>query len=210
MGGVGGHRRGQQRSIELRLSASEFLDRIAALIPPPRKHRHRYFGVLAPNSPWRALVTVVPWHQDSGFFGQISDRSCILTCWIPLVVVDAGDGCLQILPGYHKGPLLNHREEDRDGKFLEVDPSLLDESKAITCPMQPGNVLVFSKLSMHRSLPSTSPNIRWSIDIRYLCDGDHPGTLQWPNEGDRWIVKSLTRPPTSYAQWQRMTADLTW
>ena len=38
-------------------SASEFLDRIAALIPPPRKHRQRYFGVLAPNSPWRALVT---------------------------------------------------------------------------------------------------------------------------------------------------------
>ena len=27
------------------------------LIPPPRKHRQRYFGVLAPNSPWRALVT---------------------------------------------------------------------------------------------------------------------------------------------------------
>ena len=39
-----------------RLSASEFLDRVAASIPPPRKHRHRYFGVLAPNSLWRALV----------------------------------------------------------------------------------------------------------------------------------------------------------
>ncbi len=53
-----GHRpeQQQQRSIELRLSASEFLDLVAALIPPPRKHRHRYFGVLAPNSPWRALV----------------------------------------------------------------------------------------------------------------------------------------------------------
>ena len=38
------------------LSVSKFLDRAAALIPPPRKHRHRYFGVLAPNSPWRALV----------------------------------------------------------------------------------------------------------------------------------------------------------
>ena len=46
----------QQRSIELRLSASEFPDRVAALIPPPRKHRHCYFGVLAPNSPWRAQV----------------------------------------------------------------------------------------------------------------------------------------------------------
>ena len=54
-----GHRPEQQqqhKSIELRLSASEFLDRVASLIPPPRKHRHRYFGVLAPNSPWRALV----------------------------------------------------------------------------------------------------------------------------------------------------------
>ena len=38
------------------LSASEFLVRVAALIPPPRKHRHRYFGVLEPNSPWRVLV----------------------------------------------------------------------------------------------------------------------------------------------------------
>ena len=27
------------------------------LIPPPRKYRHRYFWVLALNSPWRALVT---------------------------------------------------------------------------------------------------------------------------------------------------------
>ena len=56
MGAVAGHRLGQQRCIELRLSTSDFLNRIAALRPPPRKHRHRYFGVLASNSPWRALV----------------------------------------------------------------------------------------------------------------------------------------------------------
>ena len=30
---------------------------MAALIPPPRVHRHRYHGVLAPHSPWRAEVT---------------------------------------------------------------------------------------------------------------------------------------------------------
>lgn len=38
------------------LTPDEFLDRIVALIPPPRKHRHRYFGVFAPNSPWRKRV----------------------------------------------------------------------------------------------------------------------------------------------------------
>ncbi len=35
------------------------VDRIAALVPPPRTHRHRYFGVLAPNSPLRAAVTAL-------------------------------------------------------------------------------------------------------------------------------------------------------
>jgi len=39
------------------LSPLEFIDKIALLIPPPRKHRHRYFGVLAPNSPYREQVT---------------------------------------------------------------------------------------------------------------------------------------------------------
>ncbi|MFM9025075.1 MAG: transposase, partial [Planctomycetaceae bacterium] len=30
------------------LSPFEFLDRLADLVPPPRKHRHRYHGVFAP------------------------------------------------------------------------------------------------------------------------------------------------------------------
>jgi hypothetical protein len=36
---------------EITLTPLELIDRIAALVPPPRTHRHRYFGVLAPNSP---------------------------------------------------------------------------------------------------------------------------------------------------------------
>ena len=44
---------------ELHLTPLELIDRIAALLPPPRTHRHRYFGVLAPNSPLRAVVTVM-------------------------------------------------------------------------------------------------------------------------------------------------------
>ena len=35
------------------------LDRLAALVPPPQRHRHRTFGVLAPNSPLRAALTAL-------------------------------------------------------------------------------------------------------------------------------------------------------
>ena len=44
---------------ELRLTPLELIERLAALIPPPRIHRHRYHGVLAPNSPQRAQVTAL-------------------------------------------------------------------------------------------------------------------------------------------------------
>ena len=43
----------------LLLTPLELIDRLAALLPPPRIHRHRYFGVLAPNSPLRAAVTAL-------------------------------------------------------------------------------------------------------------------------------------------------------
>ncbi|HAY28228.1 MAG TPA: hypothetical protein DIT03_11150 [Candidatus Accumulibacter sp.] len=35
------------------------MERLAALIPLPRRHRHRYYGVLAPNAPLRAQVTAL-------------------------------------------------------------------------------------------------------------------------------------------------------
>jgi hypothetical protein len=41
----------------IELTPFEFLDRLAALIPPPRRHRHRYHGVFAPNHPLRPAVT---------------------------------------------------------------------------------------------------------------------------------------------------------
>ena len=35
----------------------DFLDRLADLVPPSRKHRHRYQGVFAPNHKLRPAVT---------------------------------------------------------------------------------------------------------------------------------------------------------
>ena len=45
------------------LSPFEFLDRLAELVPPPRKHRHRYHGVFAPNHKLRRAVTALAKRQ---------------------------------------------------------------------------------------------------------------------------------------------------
>lgn len=57
---------------ELQLTPLELIDRIAALVPPPRLPRHRYHGVLAPNSPhppaWED--TPVEVDQDADLLAQ--------------------------------------------------------------------------------------------------------------------------------------------
>ena len=43
-------------SVGLMPTPLQLQGRLAALIPPRRKHRHRYFGVLAPKAPLREAV----------------------------------------------------------------------------------------------------------------------------------------------------------
>jgi hypothetical protein len=45
-----------QRDGTTALTPLDLIDQLAALIPPPRRHRHRYHGVLAPNAPLRAAA----------------------------------------------------------------------------------------------------------------------------------------------------------
>jgi hypothetical protein len=54
---------------DLLLTPLELIDRIAALVPPPRRHRLRYFGALAPNSPLRSILTALA-RGDSGATGK--------------------------------------------------------------------------------------------------------------------------------------------
>lgn len=50
---------------ELILSPLRLIERVAALVPPPRRHRLRYDGVLAPNAPLRPAVTALAPEQDA-------------------------------------------------------------------------------------------------------------------------------------------------
>ena len=59
-----GRRRGRKStrpgaSVVVELTPFEFLNRLTDLVPPPRKHRHRYHGVFAPNHKLRRAVTAL-------------------------------------------------------------------------------------------------------------------------------------------------------
>ena len=161
---------------------------------------HPVFNV-RPKLPNQQL-TVVPWHQDSGYFGVQSKSALIPTAWIPLVPVDETNGCLQVVAGSHKIGLLNHHTEDREGRFLEVLDSLIDKSQIITCPMEMGDALLFHNLTLHRSTVHTTSNmIRWAIDIRYVRDDDDAGAIYWKDPDFKWVIRSRTKPITPLGAW---------
>ena len=54
--------------ITMVLTPLELIDHLAALIPPPRLHRHRYHGVLASNSPLRSAA--IAYDRDAALSGQ--------------------------------------------------------------------------------------------------------------------------------------------
>ncbi|MEO8755227.1 MAG: transposase, partial [Casimicrobiaceae bacterium] len=61
---------GPKGSVSLLLTPMQLRDRLAALVPPPRRHRHRYYGVLAPHlptaSPLRAALTALAQPAGAG------------------------------------------------------------------------------------------------------------------------------------------------
>jgi hypothetical protein len=65
---------------------SEFLDRLAVLVPPPRSHRHRYCGVLARKARLRPMVTaraglpMEPTEADQGAIHLSISVGCTIHC----------------------------------------------------------------------------------------------------------------------------------
>ena len=70
----------------IELTPFEFLDRLAALIPPPRRHRHKYHVVFAPNHLLRPAVTAAA-------IGNIGKQREAKTGDYEGVSATAGTGC---------------------------------------------------------------------------------------------------------------------
>jgi len=68
------------------LTPVEFLDRLAALVPPPRKHRHCYHGGFAPNHKLRRTVTAlaignVGKQREAATGGHVHAGHAAGDCW---------------------------------------------------------------------------------------------------------------------------------
>lgn len=111
-------------------------------------------------------LTVVPWHQDLGYLDPDASETFMVNFWIPLVDTTMEMGGMQVIPGSHRWPLIPH---ERVETYLGIPEEKLPPHTVADCPVPLGGVLMLQHKTVHRSIPNTSRQVRWSLDLRY-CD----------------------------------------
>jgi hypothetical protein len=106
-----------------------------------------------------------PWHQDQAYWQPELDYHA-LGSWLPLHEVSVERGCMQFIPGSHKGPLLHHGfSGDPAGNLLIVDD--IEDAKAVPCPLPAGGATFHHHLTLHYTAPNTTDLDRIAFPMEF-------------------------------------------
>ena len=101
----------------------------------------------------------IEWHQDWAFYPHTNDS--LLACGVFLDDITEENGPLQVIPGSHRGPILDHNSNQ--GVFCGAadpeDPEFQIE-KSVSLTGKAGSMTVHHVRTLHGSAPNLSDKIR--------------------------------------------------
>jgi ectoine hydroxylase-related dioxygenase (phytanoyl-CoA dioxygenase family) len=95
-------------------------------------------------------------HQDN-FYLRAHPGTC-MAAWMALDACDEANGCMQVVPGSHRWPLLCTETADTHLSFTDITVPIPPGTDVQAVPMQPGDVLFFNGTLIHGSYPNTTPD----------------------------------------------------
>lgn len=113
----------------------------------------------------------VLWHQDGSYWPL--EPMEVVTLWLAVDDSTPENGCLRVIPGTQTTKLLS-REELQERTDVDnvlgsgMDPSLVDESKAVDLVLKAGDVSIHHPNVIHGSNANNSPKWRRGLTIRYI------------------------------------------
>ena len=106
-------------------------------------------------------------HQDN-FYLKAEPGTCV-AAWMALDPVDQANGCLEVVPGSHRWPILCTEKADTKVSFTDVTVPLPDAAAAVPVEMEPGDVLFFHGALVHGSAPNvTTDRFRRALIGHYI------------------------------------------
>lgn len=104
-----------------------------------------------------------PWHQDNGYTFVVPEA--YLTCWVPLTPATKDNGCPWVVPRAHLFGTLEHWETPLGYQCLDDREEALETPIAIEA--NPGDVVLFSSLTPHRTGPNLTEACRKAYILQY-------------------------------------------
>jgi phytanoyl-CoA hydroxylase len=108
-------------------------------------------------------------HQDN-FYLRAEPGTCV-AAWLALDAADDENGCMMMVPGSHRWPILCTEKADTRLSFTDVTVPLAGHG-AVSVPMAAGDVLFFTGSMVHGSLPNTSADRFRRALIGHYVEGD--------------------------------------
>lgn len=100
--------------------------------------------------------SAVEWHQDWAFYPHTNDD--LAAVGIMLDDIDMDNGPMYVIPGTHRGPVLDH---NADGQFVGgCDPALVETERAVACTGRAGSISIHHVRILHGSAPNQSSRPR--------------------------------------------------
>jgi non-haem Fe2+, alpha-ketoglutarate-dependent halogenase len=112
----------------------------------------------------------VSWHQDATYWGLHPPK--VATAWVALSNSSRVNGCMRVIPGSHKTPLLpQHDTYDPQnalsrGQEIAVE---VNEQEAVDLVLRPGQMSLHDIGIVHGSKANSSDEPRIGIAIRYIA-----------------------------------------
>lgn len=124
-----------------------------------------------------------PLHQDLYYF-PFRPANRIVASWTAMERVTRDNGCLFVLPGTHKGKLLQHDYPNWNGAVNKMYHGIqgYDSHQTVNIEMEKGDTVFFHPLLIHGSGPNLTKGFRKAISFHFAaaeCEYiDIKGTIQ--------------------------------
>ncbi|TDC67350.1 phytanoyl-CoA dioxygenase family protein [Micromonospora sp. KC207] len=108
-----------------------------------------------------------PWHQDEAYMDPRWSRRG-LSIWTPLDEATVSSGCLQYLPGLHRGGVLPHHHINHDDRIEGLMTDEVDDTDSVACPLRPGEAVMHDFRAPHYAGPNETDQPRRAYVLVFM------------------------------------------
>ncbi|QJR11919.1 hypothetical protein DSM104443_03002 [Usitatibacter rugosus] len=142
----------------------KIVDAIEDLYGPDLLCWNTNFFIKEANNP-----AFVSWHQDSTYWGL--NKPDVVTAWLAFTPSNKSNGAMGFIPGTHTADQIPHRDTFAKDNLLTRGQEVavdVDESKAVTIELEPGEISLHHVRLVHGSPANPSDDRRIGYAIRYI------------------------------------------